>query len=249
MVGFTNLLTGSWLLSTAYGASSTVSHSSTTSARTQFTLPASADVGEQLIANIDDPEAINAQSACPGYKASNVKQSSRGLTAKLLLAGKPCNAYGTDVDSLDLSVEYLATDRLNIQIIPTNIDSSNESWYLLGENLVPRAQADPHGSSKESDIEFSWTNDPTFSFTVARKATGDVLFDTKGSVLVYEDQFIEFVTSLPKNYNLYGIGEHIQQLRLLENLTLTLYASDIGDPIDGYVMCFAAFRDPRSPFT
>jgi alpha-glucosidase len=68
---------------------------------------------------------------------------------------------------------------------------------------------------------------------VTRKATGDVLFDTKGSVLVYEDQFIEFVTCLPKDYNLYGIGEHIQQLRLLENLTLTLYASDIGDPIDG----------------
>ncbi|CAL5865810.1 uncharacterized protein PFLUO_LOCUS16 [Penicillium psychrofluorescens] len=235
MVGFAKLSAGSWLLPIVYGASSTVSYSSTTSVRTQFTLPASADVGEQLIANIDDPEAINAQSACPGYKASSVRQSTRGLTAKLLLAGKPCNAYGTDVDSLDLSVEYLATDRLNIQIVPTHIDSSNESWYLLGENLVPRPQADQQGSSKDSDIEFSWTNNPTFGFTVTRKATGDVLFDTKGSVLVYEDQFIEFVTSLPKDYNLYGIGEHIQQLRLLENMTLTLYAADIGDPIDGNI--------------
>lgn len=67
---------------------------------------------------------------------------------------------------------------------------------------------------------------------MTRKATGDAIFDTTDSVLVFENQFVEFVTSLPKDYNLYGIGEHIQQLRLLNNLTLTLYASDISDPID-----------------
>jgi alpha-glucosidase len=67
---------------------------------------------------------------------------------------------------------------------------------------------------------------------VARRATGEVLFDTAGSVLVFEDQFIEFVTSLPEEYNLYGLGERINQLRLLRNATLTTYAADIGDPID-----------------
>jgi alpha-glucosidase len=68
---------------------------------------------------------------------------------------------------------------------------------------------------------------------LTRKSNKDVIFDTTGAFLVFEDQFIEFVTALPDDYNLYGIGEHIQQLRLLQNKTLTLYASDTADPIDG----------------
>lgn len=243
MVGVKNLFAATWLLPAAYGAfltsaseasgfHSTVPSSTSSGIYSQFTIPAGADAGAQLIANIDDPEAVDAQSVCPGYKASNVKESARGLTATLTLAGKPCNAYGTDVDSLDFSIEYLANDRLNVQIVPTYLDSSNYSWFVLDEHVVPRPTSDHHASKKHSDLEITWSNEPSFHFKVTRKATHDAIFDTTGSVLVFENQFIEFVTSLPKDYNLYGIGEHIQQLRLLNNLTLTLYASDIGDPID-----------------
>lgn len=233
MVGFTRLFSGASLLSAAYGASHTAAvRTPATTSWTQFTMPASADVGAQLIANVDDPKAVHPQSVCPGYKASNVKHTSRGFTASLHLAGEPCNAYGTDVDALSLSVEYQAVDRLNVQIVPTHVDASNASWYLLPEDLVPSPKGSPDPPA-ESDLIVSWSNDPSFNFKVIRKATGDVLFNTEGSVLVYEDKFIEFVTSLPEDYNLYGLGEHIQQLRLLRNLTLTIYASDIGDPIDG----------------
>lgn len=65
----------------------------------------------------------------------------------------------------------------------------------------------------------SWSNKPTFSFSVKRKETGDVLFTTEGTVLVYEDQFIEFGSPLPENYNLYGLGEVVRGLRLGNNLT------------------------------
>lgn len=194
-------------------------------------MPASVDVGAPLIANIDDPIAVNAQSVCPGYKASNVHNTLRGFTASLQLAGEPCNVYGTDVDALTLSVEYLAVDRLNIQIFPSHVDASNASWYLLPEDVVPRPESSD-SSNDESDLVLSWSNDPSFNFKVIRKATGDAIFNSEGSALVYEDQFIEFATSLPRDYNLYGLGEHIQQLRLLNNMTLTIYAADVGDPID-----------------
>ncbi|KAJ5917050.1 hypothetical protein N7504_001065 [Penicillium tannophilum] len=233
MVRSTGLLAGACLLQGVYGASLTNAPSTTAStAYTQFTVPAAADVGANLIANIDDPEAIDAQTACPGYKATDVHHDASGLTATLKLAGDPCNAYGTDVDSLDLSIKYLATDRLSVEITPTYVDSSNSSWFLLPEDLVPRAKADKHTSKAQSDFEISWTNEPSFGFKLTRKSNKDVIFDTTGTVLVFEDQFIEFVTALPKDYNLYGIGEHIQQLRLLQNKTLTLYASDSADPID-----------------
>ncbi|KAJ5745182.1 hypothetical protein N7520_010364 [Penicillium odoratum] len=236
MVRSTGFLAAACLLQSVYGASLTQARSTTASAvYSQFTVPAAADEGATLIANIDDPEAVNAQSACPGYKASNVHQDSNGLTATLKLAGNPCNAYGTDVDSLDLSITYLATDRLNVQITPTYIGPSNESWFLLPEDLVPRAKADKSASRAESEIEILWTNEPSFGFKLIRKSNNDVIFDTTGTVLVFENQFIEFVTALPQDYNLYGIGEHIGQLRLLQNKTLTLYASDTGDPIDGNI--------------
>lgn len=89
-----------------------------------------------------------------------------------------------------------------------------------------------------SDLAVEWSNDPSFNFKVIREANGDVLFNTEGSDLVYENQFIEFVTSLPENYNLYGLGERLQQLRILHNTTLTTYASDAGNPIDSYVPSF-----------
>lgn len=87
-------------------------------------------------------------------------------------------------------------------------------------------------STSKIDLEFSWTNDPTFAFTVLRKSTGDVLFDTRGSVIVYENQFVEFVSQLPEDYNLNGLGEQIHNLRLGNNYTATMFAADAGNPID-----------------
>lgn len=233
MAGLKSVLANSWLIPVALGASqSLVPSTSATAPYSQFTIPASADAGANLIANIDDPEAVNVQSACPGYKATDVKHTSQGFTANLGLAGDPCNVYGTDVDSLTLTVEYQAKDRLNIQIVPTYVDASNTSWYILPEELVPRPKASSNASVPQSDLLVSWSNEPSFNFKVIRKATGDVLFDTEGSILVYENQFIEFVTSLPEDYNLYGLGERMNQLRLLENANLTMYAADIADPID-----------------
>ncbi|KAI9931271.1 hypothetical protein ASPWEDRAFT_101185 [Aspergillus wentii DTO 134E9] len=230
MVGFAGLLGSAWLLPVAYGASQTA-----TAAYSQYTIPASVDVGANLIANIDDPQAINAQSVCPGYKASNLQNTTRGFTASLALAGEPCNVYGTDVDFLTLSVEYQAADRLSIQITPSHVDASNSSWYILPENIVPRPKASSNASATQSDLLVSWSNEPSFNFKVVRKATGDVLFNTEGSVLVYENQFIEFVSSLPEDYNLYGLSEHVNQLRLLRNATLTAWAADAGNPIDSNI--------------
>ncbi|QKX64214.1 uncharacterized protein TRUGW13939_11387 [Talaromyces rugulosus] len=197
----------------------------------QFTSPASADIGATLIANIDDPNAVNAQTVCPGYKALNVSSTKYGLTATLSLAGKACNAYGTDVSSLNLTVEYQAEDRLNVYIKPTHIDASNQSWYILPEEVVPKPKPETD-SIPESDLLFTWSNEPSFNFKVIRKATGDILFSTEGSVLVFENQFIEFASLLPDDYNLYGLGERMHGLRLGNNINLTTYNADAADPLD-----------------
>ncbi|KAL2882880.1 hypothetical protein SGCOL_001570 [Colletotrichum sp. CLE4] len=215
-----------------YLASTTIS-----SGHSQFTVPASADEGAVLIPNIEDPEAKDPQSVCPGYTASNVQTTSHGFTANLDLAGSACNLYGNDVEALTLVVDYLATDRLHVQVLPRYLGAENNTWFILPEEFVPKPSADGKASSdgSDSDLEFKWANDPTFGFNVSRKSTGDVLFTTTGTKLVFEDQFFEFASPLPENYNLYGLGEVIHGFKLNNNLTRTLYAADVGDPIDGNI--------------
>ena len=87
-------------------------------------MPASVDVGANLLPNVNDPEAIDAQTVCPGYKASQVKEGDSGLTAVLILAGAPCNVYGNDIEVLNLKVEYQSANRLAINISPANVVST-----------------------------------------------------------------------------------------------------------------------------
>lgn len=53
-----------------------------------------------------EPRASDPLASCPGYKATNVKSTAFSLTADLTLAGKACDAYGSDLKSLTLTVEY-----------------------------------------------------------------------------------------------------------------------------------------------
>jgi alpha-glucosidase len=224
----------------------------TTAPTSMYTMPTTADDGRPVIPNIADPQAVDAQTVCPGYKATNVHETKEGVTADLKLSGKACNVYGNDVEELSLQVEYQALDRLNVRIQPKYIGQDNYTWFVLPEGILTQPGIDTPGSGPNSDLDFSWSNDPTFTFKVARRSTGDVLFSTEGTKLVYEDQFVEFKTSLPENYNLYGLGEVIHGFRLGNNLTRehlfdigwrkmltrsagTLYNADVGDNIDANI--------------
>lgn len=103
-----------------------------TSFRPVFTIPASADVGADVIPNIQDPQAINAQDVCPGYKASQLQETDGGISAVLTLAGAPCNVYGNDVDVLNLKVEYQSKDRLAVNISPAYLVSSRRKLRDFG---------------------------------------------------------------------------------------------------------------------
>ena len=211
--------------------SATAGASPTTTFRPIFTVPATADIGRELLPNIQDPQAIDAQTVCPGYSASNVQYSGTGVTADLALAGPACNVYGTDIESLSLTVEYQTDARLHVQIVPSKLDSSNESYYVLSPDYVVKP-SQQNGSASTTDLSFSWSNDPSFSFEVTRNSNRDVIFSTKGSRLVFENQFLEFVTLQPRNYHIYGLGEVIHAFELGNDFTRTIYAADVGDPID-----------------
>ena len=57
-----------------------------------FTVPAEADIGPNILPNIKDPNAKQAQQLCPGYTASSVQRNDYGFTASLSLAGEPVSS-------------------------------------------------------------------------------------------------------------------------------------------------------------
>ena len=46
----------------------------------------------------------------------------------------------------------------------------------------------------------------------------------------FADQYLSIATSLPDNYNLYGLGEHITPYLRLQPRTYTMWNADEGTP-------------------
>lgn len=187
---------------------STFSATGTTSYSAIPTLSSAIDAAPSLVPNILDPTAPNAQNECPGYSASNIVETAQGVTADLTLAGEACDVYGIDVVDLTLTVEYQTPERLNVQIVPRYLVPSNRSQYILPAYLTGYPSADGQTTASTAQLNFTYTNDPTFQFQVSRSSSGDVLFSTYGKKIVFEDQFLELATSMPSDYNLYGLGEN-----------------------------------------
>lgn len=65
--------------------------------------------GSLLLASLVGASSLGSRSSiseCTGYQPLNVNEKGSYLTADLILNGDPCNAYGEDLQSLKLLVEY-----------------------------------------------------------------------------------------------------------------------------------------------
>lgn len=77
-----------------------------------------------------------------------------------------------------------------------------------------------------TDLKFDFVEKP-FSFTVTRRSTGNVLFNSSG--LVFESQYVHLRTSLPDDPYIYGLGEDSDRFRReTTNYTRTLW--NMGNP-------------------
>ncbi|OTB00685.1 glycoside hydrolase family 31 protein [Hypoxylon sp. CI-4A] len=224
----------------ALALASTVSGApSATSVQQTYTLLPQVDAAPSLTPTINDATAPNSQEDCPGYTASNVVENAQGVTADLTIAGPNCQAFGNDIHDLVLKVEYQTKERLNVKIYPKYLVPSNSSQYILPSSIVPAPSSDNKTTSSNSHLKFDWSNSPTFQFNISRASNGEHLFSTWGHVLVYEDQFLEVVTNMVDDYNVYGLAENIHDFLLGQNHTQTFWNSDAGitngNPLDGNV--------------
>ncbi|GJN39107.1 hypothetical protein PR202_gb28204 [Eleusine coracana subsp. coracana] len=183
-----------------------------------------------------------------GYRVVSTSGNRGHLSARLELAGNGVKEdLGPDIQRLSLTARqssglslgqlaYLEThSRLHVRIT----DAEHRRWEVP-QDIIPRA-APQHislaASSPRSRILSAATSDLTFTlhsspfrFTVSRRSTGDVLFDSSPT-LVFKDKYLELTTSLPGDDRswLYGLGEHTKRtFRLQSGDTFTLWNSDIA---------------------
>ncbi|MCL7033697.1 hypothetical protein MKW94_002849, partial [Papaver nudicaule] len=190
--------------------------------------------------NADDPIGY-------GYKLRSVKvdASGKSLVAVLDIL-QNSSMYGPDIQNLELQASFETTDRLRVHIT----DLNNQRWeipeQIISRNVTANStsaysllETDPTPSSltiEGSDLIFEIHNDSSFGFTVSRKSTGDVLFNTTGgnasdpnsNLFVFKDQYIQISTSLPANKSsLYGLGEQTKRtFRMKSGDKKTLWSSD-----------------------
>ncbi|KAK2762250.1 hypothetical protein FQN54_001260 [Arachnomyces sp. PD_36] len=158
---------------------------------------------------------------CPGYAASHIVEDGDTLSADLHLAGAPCNTYGKDIEHLKLKVEYESENRLHV-----NIYDADELVYQVPESVFPRPGSNGKGSKAVSQIRFEFEANP-FSFAVIRDGADEPLFDTAGSPLIFQSQYLNLRTSLPEDPNIYGLGESTDAFKLnTTDYTRTLWNRD-----------------------
>lgn len=95
------------------------------------------------------------------------------------------------------------------------IFDADEQVYQIPESFFERP-ADSEHPSGDSQLAFSLEKDP-FSFQISRRDSGEVLFDTSSQQLIFESQYVRLRTFLPKDANIYGLGEHSDSFRLPTN--------------------------------
>ena len=81
-------------------------------------------------------------------------------------------------------------NRLHIKIYDAGLEV-----YQVHEQVLPRPSSEDLSPSNAA-LKFSLSED-LFAFSVTRSSTGEVLFDTTGSPLVFESQYVYLKTQLP----------------------------------------------------
>ncbi|CCG84334.1 protein of unknown function [Taphrina deformans PYCC 5710] len=201
-------------------------HSPTGPYRAQPTVPLELTLGVEQRPSYTQSLA----SSCPGYTASQVSETESGVTARLTLAGPACNVYGTDHQTLLLKVEYRSSEIIRVNIVDArheNFDLATRTDIYDGAIFKKLKKKKP----SKTLYHFSYNESP-FEFWITRISDGEVLFDTRGHKLVFEDQYLELTTKKSDNANLYGLGDSIHPFRLENEYISTLYAADIGDRVD-----------------
>ncbi|KAK4270860.1 hypothetical protein QN277_019628 [Acacia crassicarpa] len=207
-----------------------------------------------LLASATKPDS-SSEGVGYGYSIASVRTDVKPPTSlsAILELIKPSSVYGPDIPLLSLTATFKSGDWFRVRIT----DATKQRWEIP-EQVIPRRSSSPYRSHSvqnlsshhnqhrsqpqislihpNSDLIFTLHNTTPFGFTIARKSSSDIIFDTSpnpensSTFLVFKDQYLQLSSSLPKNgASLYGLGEHTKSsFKIQPNQILTLWNVDTG---------------------
>lgn len=169
--------------------------------------------GEEDAEESDEPEIVQIPSpvehsgdvdSCQGYELTDatVLDGGAGIDGNLQLLGN-CSAYGPDYETLTLTVRYETDDRIRVRIV----DSEGEA-HVVPDDVASWPEIGTQGSNNDScNLSFEWEENP-FSFRIVRKSDSEVIFDTTGQPLIFEQQYLRIRSALAEGSHIQGLGQH-----------------------------------------
>ncbi|BEJ16617.1 hypothetical protein CspHIS471_0600180 [Cutaneotrichosporon sp. HIS471] len=160
---------------------------------------------------IDIPSPVNhtgQPDKCAGYKVDEIQSLDTGFDGTLSLVGQ-CNAYGPDYQTLKIQVRYETPDRLRVRITDAEgkahvVPSDVAHWPKIDDMTV---------TADESNLAIDIVHEP-FGFKVQRKSDGEVLFNTEGHPLIFEEQYVRVRSGLAEGSNIQGLAQHSDNFTL-----------------------------------
>lgn len=133
------------------------------------------------------------------YQVDSIKElSDQGLS--LVYRNVRKSPYPDDIEYVRVDVAYETESRLRVKIY----DDQHDRYESPYPKITKKNQ---QVSSTKYDVEFSQLKDSDFGFSVVRKSSNRVLFDTRNvGGFTMADQFLQISAKLSSSY-LYGIGE------------------------------------------
>eukprot|EP00833_Pecoramyces_ruminatium_P009629 jgi/Orpsp1_1/1183661/evm.model.c7180000086195.1 len=176
------------------------------------------------------PSGSDIEAECPNkYKVKNLKKTATGMTATLDLMGEKCEKYDVDIQKLDLKVSYETDTRLHVHVQPRDIEK-----YPHNTDIPAAAYPFEIKNEKINEPLYSieLEEDGDFDIVVKRK-NGNTIFNTKPNEFVFEQQFLQLMTDVPVNANIYGFGEVVSEFKRNANATRqAMFALDVACPRD-----------------
>lgn len=142
--------------------------------------------------------------SCQGYQLTEatILDGGAGIDGTLQILGN-CTAYGPDYETLTLTVRYETDDRIRVRIV----DSEGEA-HVVPDDVASWPEIGASGSNNESsNLNFEWQENP-FSFKISRKSDNEVIFDTTGQALIFEQQYLRVRSALAEGSHIQGLGQH-----------------------------------------
>ncbi|CAF1156940.1 unnamed protein product [Adineta steineri] len=159
-----------------------------------------------------------------GYLFEGEEKTQNGIQIKLKRTQAHASMFPEPIDNVILDVQYYTDDIIRFKLY----DSDNQRY----EVPIPLAQSSDHVSNPQYQFKHTSHLLPNnlFSFTIKRRASERILFDTGLGGLVLNNQFLQIVTRL-QSPHIYGFGENNHDTlkhNVYEQKTWGIFARDQG---------------------